>query len=98
MPFAKGPHSFNEQSIKDNAPTSAGVYGIDGASMIYIGEAENIQKRLLEHHNRDSTQSGCIWKNDPVQFYCELVSGGVLARGTREAELIEEYDPDCNKE
>ena len=52
IPFADNRESkyrFQRESILLNAPESSGVYGLFSALWIYIGEAENLRARLLEH-------------------------------------------------
>lgn len=98
MGFSKGPFPFTETSIKSSAPVGPGVYGISGNAWIYVGESETMQARLLEHHGKTSDQSACIWRNTPLSFYFESISGGTVARLNRETELIKELDPSCNKE
>src|SRR5260370_2702467 len=52
MPFAEARYSrylFQRESILQNAPECSGVYGLFNAFWIYIGEAENLRARILEH-------------------------------------------------
>jgi excinuclease UvrABC nuclease subunit len=99
MPFnSNGEFAFTEHMIKMVAPTSAGVYGIhNGRIWVYVGEAQNIEERLLSHVRGESDQSVCIFTNAPTQFLWELVPGGQLSRRVRESTLIEELRPACNR-
>ena len=68
-----------------------GVYGIFcNAKAVYIGSGD-IRKRLLGHINGDNS---CITQNTPNVWTGRILSGDP----TRiEGELIQEYDPICNK-
>ena len=95
MPFANGPHVFSIANIILFAPRAPGVYGVSGAvEMIYVGQSEDIQDRLLQHFNEESH---CMWEYTPHTFHFEKVLGGEGARREIEDELIAEYDPPCNK-
>ena len=95
MPFADGPYVFTIGNIAGWPPKAPGVYGISGTvKMIYVGQSEDIQDRLLQHFN---DKSHCIWEFGPYVFHFEKVLGGEDARRKREDELIAEYDPFCNK-
>ncbi len=95
MPFANGPHLFSIGNITLYAPKAPGVYGVSGAGeMIYVGQSEDIQDRLLQHFNDESHR---MWKYSPHTFHFEKVLGGEVARRKRKDELIAEYDPPCNK-
>ncbi len=95
MPFADGPYIFSFANIAGWPPTAPGVYGISGTvQMIYVGQSEDIQGRLLQHFN---DKSHCIWEYGPYAFHFEKVLGGEDARRKREDELIAEYDPPCNE-
>ena len=97
MPFSHGPYDFTPAGI-GNMNEVAGVYGItnDKLQMIYIGQTDNLRRRLGEHYNDNKD---CIWKYSPKKHYAEVVSGGEQARKKREAELIREFNyPPCNKQ
>lgn len=49
MPFEQfTPRSFTPVSVRANAPTASGIYGISNArEWIFIGETDNIQASLL---------------------------------------------------
>ena len=76
------------------APFAAGVYGLyTTAQWVYVGESEDIRRRLTEHLNSDNP---CITLAQPTHHIYELVSGGQQARRQREAQLIAELSPTCN--
>ena len=90
-------HRFTEQSIKENAPDSAGVYQIDaGSTVVYVGQSQTIKSRLLEHKKGDSDQSGCINGQGSDWFRYELIADE-KKRLEREQELVEALNPVCNK-
>jgi len=90
-------YPYNKASIWANAPVASGVYAIDSPSeWIYVGESENIQGRLIDHHDGHSEQSHCIDRRDPDTFDYEIVSGHE-ARRRRQDELIEAFRPKCNR-
>ncbi len=96
MPFTQNPYIFNPEAIA-SMKEEGGVYGITSGQlqMIYIGQSENLKRRLAEHHN---DPKDCIWRYAPSRFYVEPVTGGEEARMKREQELIIDYSyPPCNK-
>ena len=95
-PFAENRNSkyrFERESIVINAPGSPGVYGLYSALWIFIGEAENIKARLLEHLAGDNP---CINQHQPSGFAFELVSPD--DRGRRRDELLDELAPICKND
>ncbi|MGO9840462.1 MAG: GIY-YIG nuclease family protein [Candidatus Acidiferrales bacterium] len=97
MPFSSNTgFSFSERGIATYAPRESGVYGIyDSSEWIYIGEARDIEARLYEHLRGQSDQSARILRRRPTHFIFERCD--YLTRITREAALIRELDPVCNK-
>ena len=63
---------------------------------IYVGQASNLESRLLEHVRGQSDQSGCIkrWKSSLFRYV--LVSGK-KDRDDREQKWIDDNNPKCNK-
>lgn len=98
MPFNQTTgFSFTESGILAYAPKASGVYGIyNSGRWIYVGEAQDIETRLLSHVRRESDQSACIFGNSPTHFVFEQVAGE-LARKVREQGLIVELSPACNR-
>jgi hypothetical protein len=96
MSFAENRYSkflFQRESILRNAPESSGVYGLFSAFWIYIGEAENIRTRILQHLDGDDP---CIVHYRPSGFAFELASP--KDRHHRHEHLIKELQPLCNGE
>ncbi len=94
--FAENRYSkflFQRESILQNAPESPGVYGLYNSFWIYIGEAENLRARLLQHLGGDDP---CIVHYRPSGFAYELMAPGELRR--RHEHLIKELQPLCNGE
>ena len=84
--------SFTDTSISLFAPQTKGVYGILNSfgNFIYIGmSSDNVQRRLLDHLRTNS----CVKARRPAKFVVETTDYPY----SREAILIEEYDPVCNK-
>jgi len=94
MPFAETRYSrylFQRECILKNAPESSGVYGLFNAFWIYIGEADNLRARILEHLDGDDP---CIVRFQPSGFAFELASPNERRR--RHEQLIKELQPLCN--
>jgi GIY-YIG catalytic domain len=98
MSFDKPPASnpFMEYWVKTNAPSESGVYILFSTpgftwEIIYVGDADDIQKRLLDHLGGDNP---CITERQPTAFICERVEAA--RRRARRDELIGEYSPTCN--
>ena len=101
MPFRQPySHAYMERSVKASAPQVSGVYGIYARSAsqndwIYVGESENIQKRLIEHLQGKGPEDQCILSHRPTGFTYEAVSAD--RRVARQDELILELRPHCNQ-
>jgi len=93
------PHAqnvFNEAGILASAPRGSGIYGIFNASeWIYVGEAGDMEARLLDHSRGNSDQSARIRKRNPTGFTCE--NSPAQTRVLRELALIRELNPTCNR-
>lgn len=94
MPFDHFvPRSFTSVAIQAYAPAVSGVYGISNASeWIYIGESDNIQETLLGHLR---TLDSPLLKRRPTGFVFETCDGS--KRPERQARLVFEYGPTCNR-
>lgn len=93
MPFEQFTvRSLTPVSVRTNAPSASGVYGICNANeWVYIGETENIQTSLLaELQERDSA----ILRRRPTGFVFELCPPA--ERAARQLQLIGHYRPVCN--
>ena len=98
MSFDKPPASypFIDYRVKANAPSSSGVYILFSTpgftwEVIYVGDADNVRERLLEHLRGDNP---CITEKGPTAFISEQVDAD--HRAARRDELIGEYSPTCN--
>ena len=94
IPFAETRYSrylFQRDCVLKNAPESSGVYGLFNAFWIYLGEADNLRARLLEHLAGDDP---CIVRFQPSGFAFELASP--IDRRRRHDQLIKELRPLCN--
>jgi hypothetical protein len=101
MPF-KNPegHAYIEIAVKSLAPPASGAYGIYSAygcriEWIYIGEAQDIRERLLEHLGMKGPEDKCIAAHQPTGFTYEMVEA--VRRVGRQDELILELRPACNQ-
>ena len=87
-------YPWNHVTILTQAPTASGVYAISTTrEWIYIGEAADIRRRLLQHFNGDNL---CITASSPTQFSFELVPFE-QPRLDRQNQLILEMQPRCNQ-
>jgi hypothetical protein len=85
---------FDESSINLNAPSAPGLYAlIDGTTIVYIGETENLHKRLVEHCAR---LDDCFSQFVYLRFGYELHLARP-ARLARREELLQELRPACNE-
>jgi excinuclease UvrABC nuclease subunit len=85
-------HIWSESSIKANAPQSSGVYAIYSAVWIYIGEADDIQRKLLQHWDGDNVYITCAV---PTAFAFEVCN--LAERVRRHVALIARFQPLCNQ-
>ena len=61
---------------------------------IYIGETESLQDRLTSSHEK----LPCIKKHGGTHIHAHTSSSDENVRRAEEADLIEKWDPPCNKE
>lgn len=88
---------YTLENITTYALEGSGIYAIGTKTeWVYIGEADNVQERLLEHYNGWSDQSGCISQYNPDRF--SYVPHPPENRTDRESELIAEHNPFCNQD
>lgn len=98
MPFSDTlkRRAWNRLEIVNINKGQRGIYGIYNSDQwIYIGKSDDLQARLLEHYDKISDQSGCIWKNKPTGFLAKLASTSTI--DNEELDLIRYYNPTCNK-
>ncbi len=84
-------YKWNREAILSSAPARPGVYGLFNALWIYIGDADDIRARLLEHADGDNP---CISHYRPSGFAFELIDDD--GRTTRRDEIAEQLEPLCN--
>ena len=84
--------NFKATEIRREVPASSGVYGLSNArEWIYVGEADNMQARLLEHLEKtDALRADGV----PTGFSFELCPP--VDRVARQRRLILELDPARN--
>jgi hypothetical protein len=104
MPFNADTLFPFERDLILRMPPMRGIYGIWSKTlshpgrMIYVGESENVQRRLLEHLSLgDNTPLRLAYPLFPPTHFVVEGSQGGIAHAIRELELIFEYDPPCNK-
>jgi hypothetical protein len=91
MPFERGFRPYTRARVEALKPNQNGVYGLfRGNIAVYIGSGD-IPSRLLAHLDGDNP---CITREGPDQWADELIEGNPTKR---EGELIQEYQPVCNK-
>ena len=95
-------YSYTEENVKRYATLAAGVYRIsykknDKYFVFYIGQSNNIQRRLLEHLSPSETDP-CITRHlrDYVCFFRFIEISSLDERSRVEREQIKEYNPTCN--
>jgi hypothetical protein len=94
MPFEQfTPKSFTRVSVRANAPSASGIYGISNArEWIFIGETDNIQASLMHDLQQGDTT---LLNRIPTGFVFELC--GAADRRARQDRLILEYEPVCQR-
>ncbi len=81
MPITRQKYSFTAWSIAA-APADAGVYVLwEGEELVYVGRAQNVRARLLEHYARQLAPS------EATHYGWELARFPAL----REAEVLREW-------
>lgn len=85
---------FTESGVKGINVGQAGCYGIFNANrFIYIGKADDIVVRVLQHVTGQSDQARCIWSYSPTHWVGVVLTGDLIAQ---ERLLIAQYKPVCN--
>ena len=64
-------YGFTRDSILFNVPEGSGIYGLYSALWIYVGEADNLRARLLQHLSENDPGMRTY---QPTCFAFELVS------------------------
>jgi len=93
MPWYGNSFSYTAEAIALNAPNKSGVYVIGQTdATIYVGESNDLARRLLEH---EKAQGTCINNATPTRCGFELVAANT--RESRQDKLIAELKPICNQ-
>ncbi len=71
-----------------------GIY--HGAKCIYVGMAYDVRAAMMEHVTHRSRESRRIFLHDPTQWVYEALAPEMIQ--SREAQVIAELDPVCNRE
>ncbi len=101
MPFPQqDSRPYTQAGIESIAQKQKGVYGLfqvvsQERAWVYIGRAQDLRKRLLEHLHSDGSRNPdkCIQQYLPTHF----VTVVTYNYEAREKQLIEEYTPSCNQ-
>lgn len=96
-------YPYTEENIKKYAPPTGGVYRLsykkNGSYYVfYIGQSNNLERRLLEHLGPSETDS-CIKRHlrDYDCFFRFIEISSLDERNRVERNQIDEYDPPCNR-
>jgi len=99
-----GYYSYNDSSVERNVPESAGVYKISVSQqdktlkVHYVGQAENLRKRLKEHLDTSNEQNECLVEH--IEKYACSYSFALVSRqedrDAAERALYIHYKPECN--
>ena len=83
---------YNFPEDLNKAPATEGIYLLGDAlkNVAYVGRADNLQERLSEHPDPNNP---CLQRKDIKYFAFEETSYSE----EREQELIDKYDPECNR-
>jgi predicted GIY-YIG superfamily endonuclease len=88
-----GGYRFTKEAVERNAPERSGIYGLyRSKTWVYIGESDDIRRRLLEHLDEQGT---CIKRYADLWFSYELYPAA--GRAARQNALIRELKPVCNQ-
>lgn len=71
------------------------VYRIlsDAGRVIYVGQTDNLKERMDDHRGNDKH---CMHRHSPTWVVVEVI-GDEASRLLRERQLIDHFDPPCNK-
>ena len=96
-------HEYNEENVRQWAPTSGGVYRLSCEEgdreyrVFYVGQSDDLHGRLTEHLN-PSEPDECIKKYlGKYACYFRFIEIATEAERDRvEGEQIRKYRPECN--
>ena len=92
--------TFTASRIEAEVPARPGLYRIYRAAIgkpdvvIYVEDCFNLRKRLLDHCERKTEQSDCIWRHGPTDFICQVGRPWDVRMRT-ELLWIQKYQPLC---
>jgi transcriptional regulator with XRE-family HTH domain/predicted GIY-YIG superfamily endonuclease len=96
-------HEYNRYKIEQNAKKLPGLYYITKMQgitpkLIYVGESENVRKRLLRHFEGKTKKSDCIKSHQPGRFGYSFHPDFSSKEKRLEVEkfIIDKYKPLCN--
>lgn len=93
MPWNGQNIAWTRAAIIAGVPHASGVYAIwKPDTWIYVGETNDLQRRLLEHYDGDNA---CITRQNPTACGYEIVAAA--SRVARQNILIRELRPVCNQ-
>ena len=97
----EGKYSYNEEGVKYHVTKKPGIYRLlraqeGGYGVFYVGQTDNLQRRLLEHLSSEE-KNDCIKKKlkDNTYFRFALLEDE-KDRLCAESYLYQEYDVDGN--
>ena len=102
----QGYYQYTDANVQKHAPTSGGVYKIgikqkDGKLAVrYVGQANDLDRRLKEHLDLDNEQNGCLAER-LRKYHAEFAFANVGTQSDRdgaEKALYDYYEPACNDE
>jgi len=95
-------HEYTENNVLKYAPKDGGVYRLsfdsdDKRPMFYVGQASNLEERLLQHLSVTETDA-CI-KRHLRNYTCYFRYAKIASASDRdgaERALFDKYKPTCN--
>lgn len=93
MPIYTQQGPFGFWTTDWNAVPGVYVIGNASGSVIYVGQTDNLQRRMAEHR-ADTTH--CMHRYAPSQVWVEVITTGEVDRRLRERQIVSEYRPLCN--
>ena len=96
-------YEYNEENVRQWAPTSGGVYrlscdeGDPEYRVFYVGQSDDLNRRLTEHLN-PSEPDECIKKHlrKYTCYFRFIEIASERERDRVEDEQIRKYNPECN--
>lgn len=96
-------YDFEVHNVGTNFNAIAGVYALLSSSgspysVLYIGEAQSLFQRLnIDPESGNHDGYDCARRRALTHIAVRRVNGGKQARLDVEADLVDYYDPVCNK-